>query len=90
MGDQGDDNYVIALNRADGKPLWTTKIGKAGAPGWGGFAGPRCSPTVDGELVFAVGPVRRGGLRRTPPSGKEVWRKDYVKDFGGTTAGVGL
>ena len=55
MGDQADANYVLALNRADGKILWSTKLGKAGAPGWGGFAGPRATPTVDGSLVFALG-----------------------------------
>ena len=55
MGDKDDASYLIAINRANGKILWTTKVGKAGAPGWGGFAGPRCTPTVDDNLVFAVG-----------------------------------
>ena len=54
----------IALNVADGKPLWKAKVGKAGAPGWGGFAGPRCTPTVDGNLVFAVGQYGEVGLSR--------------------------
>ena len=55
MGDKEDASYVVAMNRADGKPLWTAKLGKAGAPGWGGFAGPRCPPTVDGDRVYSVG-----------------------------------
>ena len=55
MGDKDDASFAMALKLADGKPLWTAKVGKAGAPGWGGFAGPRCTPTVDGDLVFAVG-----------------------------------
>ena len=50
MGDKDGACYVHALNRADGNLLWSTKLGKAGAPGWGGFAGPRSTPTVDGEL----------------------------------------
>lgn len=82
MGDLEGDSFLIALDRADGKPLWKTKVGKAGAPGWGGFAGPRCSPTVDGRLVFTVAQYGEV-LCAEAATGKEVWRKDYVADFGG-------
>lgn len=82
MGDQGDSSYVIALNRADGKPAWKTKVGKSGAPGWGGFSGPRVTPTVDGNLVFAVD--QWGAVSCVDAEdGKEIWHKDYAKDFGG-------
>lgn len=80
-GDRGETSYAIALNLADGKQVWESKLGKAGAPGWGGFAGPRATPTVDGELLFAVG--QWGDfvcLDRA--TGTEKWRKDYSKDFG--------
>src|SRR5262245_10111856 len=50
MGDKGDSCYVFALERATGKKLWDYKIGGSGAPG--GYAGPRCTPTVEGDLVF--------------------------------------
>ncbi len=53
----------------------------AGAPGWGGFAGPRCTPTVDGNLVFAVAQFGQV-LCADATSGKEIWRKDYERDFG--------
>lgn len=82
LGDKGDVNFVVALNRADGQPLWTAQVGKAGAPGWGGFAGPRCSPTVDGELLYAVGQYGEV-VCLDVATGKERWRKDYAKDFGG-------
>jgi outer membrane protein assembly factor BamB len=81
MGDKGDSNFAIALNRVDGQPLWTAKVGKAGAPGWGGFAGPRCTPTVAGDLVFAVGQYGEV-LCADAESGKELWRKNYAEDFG--------
>ena len=81
MGDKDDANYVMALNRADGKPLWTAKVGKAGAPGWGGFAGPRCTPTVDGDRVYAVGQYGEA-VCLDATIGEEVWRKDYAQDFG--------
>src|SRR6185437_14185453 len=37
---------VLAFDLA-GKPLWSTKIGPTG--GGGGYVGPRCTPTVDGD-----------------------------------------
>jgi len=82
MGDLGDANHVLALNRADGQILWSTKIGKAGAPGWGGFAGPRATPTVDGDLVFALGQFGEV-ICVNAADGKEVWRKHLTTDFGG-------
>ena len=81
-GDKGDASYLFAISRADGKVLWKTKIGKSGAPGWGGFAGPRCTPTVDDNRVFAVGQYGEV-LCADAGTGKEIWRKDYVNDFGG-------
>src|SRR5258707_11102795 len=31
LGDKGEESFLIALNRADGKPVWSTKVGKGGA-----------------------------------------------------------
>lgn len=82
-GDRADANYVVALNRADGKVIWSAKLGaKSGAPGWGGFAGPRATPTVDGNLVFAVDQWGEMACFDTA-AGKEIWRKNFVTDFGG-------
>jgi outer membrane protein assembly factor BamB len=80
-GDRGDASYVVALNEADGKELWSSKLGKAGAPGWGGFAGPRATPTVDGEKLYTVDQWGEMVCLATA-DGKELWRKDYAKDFG--------
>ncbi len=82
MGDTEQESQTIALNRADGKPLWKTKVGKAGAPGWGGFAGPRTTPTVDGDLVYVVGQYGEVVCLQAA-DGKEVWRKHLTDDFGG-------
>lgn len=82
MGDLQDANYLIALQEAGGKQLWSAKLGKSGAPGWGGFAGPRCTPTVDSGRVYASG--QYGELACfDAASGKVVWQKHLVKDFGG-------
>src|ERR1051325_2201513 len=36
IGDLDDGTQVIALNAKNGKILWTAKLGKGGAVGWGG------------------------------------------------------
>ncbi len=82
MGDQTNGSHVLALNRADGKILWSTKLGKAGAPGWGGFAGPRATPTVDSGLVFTLGQYGEA-ICVNADDGKEVWHKHLTTDFGG-------
>ena len=80
-GDNSGASRVFALKATDGKQVWASKLGKPGAPGWGGFAGPRATPTVDGDLVFAVD--QWGEMVCVQAAdGKEQWRKDYTKDFG--------
>jgi outer membrane protein assembly factor BamB len=82
LGDRNGSSFVIALNVGDGKPVWSAKLGRAGAPGSPAFEGPRATPTVDGELVYAVGQWGELVCLETA-TGKELWRKDYLKDFGG-------
>jgi outer membrane protein assembly factor BamB len=80
LGDRGDASFVSALDEKTGKEVWSAKLGKPGAPGWGGFEGPRATPTVDGKLLYVVG--QWGELVcAESASGKEVWRKEYTKDF---------
>lgn len=76
MGKRRGEEFVIALSDTDGTELWATKVGKP----WGD--GPRCTPTIDGELLYAVGP--NGDLLcLETASGQELWRKSFVDDFGG-------
>ncbi len=80
MGDRESGQYVIALNLADGKELWSTRIGDVWEPQ--GYSGPRCTPTVDGGLVYVTGP--HGDLVcLEADSGKEVWHRNLKADFGG-------
>lgn len=82
-GDRSDASFLQALNRADGKKAWEAKLGKPGPVGQPKFDGPRSTPTVDGNLVYALG--QWGELVcMDAATGKEVWRKDLVKDFNGT------
>ena len=66
--------YIVALNAGDQSEVWTAKLGdKSGEP--------RCTPTVDGNLIYAVS--SEGDLVCAQVSdGKEVWRKSYATDFG--------
>jgi len=85
MGDKNDAGCVTAANADDGKILWSTKVGKAGAPGVPGydFPGPRSTPTVAGGLIFTLDAW--GDLVcLSAADGKEQWRKSLVKDLGGS------
>lgn len=81
------DEYVVALNDENGKELWATVVGPERANG-GGYPGPRCTPTVDGDRVYALG-LNGDLLCLESTTGREVWRKDLVKDFGGSPGGWG-
>ena len=83
IGENADASFVIALNAADGKHVWSARLGKPGAPGVPAFAGPRSTPTVAGGFVVAVG--QWGDLICVAATtGKELWRKNYIRDFGGS------
>jgi outer membrane protein assembly factor BamB len=84
MGDKDDAGYVLALDPADGRILWTAKVGAAGGPdpGQWNYACPRCTPTVSGDLVFALNEWGEM-VCVTAADGKEQWRKDLRRDFGG-------
>jgi outer membrane protein assembly factor BamB len=79
MGDLGGSSCVLALNAADGKVIWTTKVGQAG--GGGGYPGPRCTPTFDSGLVYAMN--QYGDIVCVKAdTGAEVWRA-RMGSFGG-------
>lgn len=70
--------FVIALDAENGRELWSRKIGGPG----GNYPGPRCTPTIDGDLVYALGQF--GDLVcLDASSGKLRWQKNLAKDFKG-------
>jgi outer membrane protein assembly factor BamB len=83
-GEKGDSSFVVALNAADGRTVWSAKLGKAGPGGDGEpkFNGPRATPTLNGARLYAVSQYGQMVCLATA-DGKELWRKDYVNDFGG-------
>jgi outer membrane protein assembly factor BamB len=86
-GKKVQNEYVIALDEKDGKEIWATLIGPERANG-GGYRGPRCSPTVDGSQIYALG-LNGDLLCLDFESGDIRWRKDLRKDFQGAPGGWG-
>lgn len=84
MGDLGDTQFVLALDRANGRVLWKTAVG----PSWiDQYGGPRGTPTVAGGRVYAMS--TEGVLVcLEAATGKEVWSRDLPKDFGGKMMSV--
>lgn len=79
LGDVAGSQVMIAKSAADGKTLWTTRVG---SPWVDERGGPRGTPTVDGDTVYALG--TDGDLVAVDAAtGKERWRKSLPKDFGG-------
>jgi outer membrane protein assembly factor BamB len=84
MGAFEKDECVWALNESDGKEVWKTRIA---AKGRGGYdQGPRCTPTVDGDVLYVLG-MDGDLVCLETASGKEVWHKHLVKDFKGRVGG---
>lgn len=81
MGQTGGEEHVIALAVNGGGKLWDRSIGQARGNG-GGYAGPRCTPTVDGDLVYALG-IDGNLVCLDAASGNTVWSKSLSGDFGG-------
>jgi outer membrane protein assembly factor BamB len=84
LSNQGADNESVhALDARDGKPVWSTRIGKVGNPDQQpAYPGARSTPTVDGALLYALG--SDGDLACLETStGKVRWQKNVRAQFGG-------
>ena len=80
MGDIDNASCVFALEQETGKKIWSTKLGAA--VGGNGYPGTRGTPTVDGELVYAMNQF--GDIACVEAAtGKVVWNKSMTADFGG-------
>jgi outer membrane protein assembly factor BamB len=86
MGARGEEEFLIALDAERGTELWATSGGAIYTEGHGN--GPRSTPTVDGDLVFALG--GKGLLVCAQVSDGQVrWKKSLVNDLGGSQPGWG-
>ncbi|HWC76290.1 MAG TPA: PQQ-binding-like beta-propeller repeat protein, partial [Blastocatellia bacterium] len=80
QGTRGSESVVFALNRADGKAVWTTMLGPRLEQDRG--RGPRGTPTIDADRLYALS--ENGDLSCLKLSdGSAIWRRNILKDFGG-------
>jgi outer membrane protein assembly factor BamB len=80
MGAEGKKEYVLAIDVEKGKKLWSTEVGALFTEGHGD--GPRCTPAVDGDRVYALG--AQGDLICVEADGgKKVWSTSLKTDLGG-------
>ena len=87
MGLRGDREFVIAFDVATGKEAWATAHGSAFHNDQGD--GPRGTPTVDGDRVYALG--GNGDLTALDArTGKIAWTKNVLKEFGGENITWGI
>jgi len=87
MGLRGDREFVVAFDIATGKEAWATPHGSAFHNDRGD--GPRGTPTIDGDRVYALG--GNGDLSALDArTGKVVWSKNVLREFGGSNITWGI
>ncbi len=87
MGLRGDREYVIAFEVATGKQAWATPHGGAFRNDRGD--GPRGTPTVDGNTLYALG--GSGDLSSIDVrTGKVNWTLNMLQKFGGSNITWGI
>ena len=81
MGARNEVTYVIALDVDKGTEIWSHKVGPIFTQDAYGD-GPRSNPTIDGNYLYALDGNGELVCLETA-KGKEIWRKNLVKDLGG-------
>jgi outer membrane protein assembly factor BamB len=83
MGDRRDGQYVIALDEATGRELWSRRVGGVHRDQ---YAGPRGTPTIDGDRTYVLD--TDGDLvSLETATGREVWRRSLPDEYGARTPG---
>ncbi|MEZ6087870.1 MAG: PQQ-binding-like beta-propeller repeat protein [Pirellulaceae bacterium] len=86
MGLKDGKCFVLCVDTASGSQVWQTAIDQAPDEeaylhGWGG--GPRSTPTVDGDHLYALSDGGTLACLKTS-NGELVWKVSLVDDFGGS------
>lgn len=81
MYGDGREDLVVALDAASGTPRWTHVIGPMFPAGGGSEGGPKSTPTIDGDTVYALGP--NGALLALAlADGTQRWRVELTASAG--------
>lgn len=87
MGTRDGREVIIALSADDGREVWTAESGPLYKDGTGN--GPRGTPTLDGENLYALG--ASGDLTCVNArSGKIQWQQNILKEFQGRNITWGI
>jgi outer membrane protein assembly factor BamB len=87
LGLRGEREYVLAFDIATGKEVWATAHGGAYRDSRGD--GPRGTPTVEGDRLYALGGNGDLSCMETR-TGRIVWAMNILKKFGGENIGWGI
>ena len=79
LGAREDEEQLLTIDVKNGKELWHAPIGKMLENNWGN--GPRGTPTVDGEFIYALG-AQGNLICARAGNGQVVWNR-AMEDFGG-------
>src|ERR1051325_52323 len=84
LANEGMENEFVQTHAvSDGKRGWRTRLGKVGPNNpQMNYAAPRSTPTVDGELTYALGSDGDLACLETT-SGRARWQKNLRADFNG-------
>ena len=83
QGARGNNSVVIALNRADGKEVWSKPLGPIETRMRSDRgAGPRGTPTVDGDRLYVL--TENGDLACLKTDGSILWQLNILKEFRGS------
>lgn len=82
MGDLKEGCHVFAVDMPRAAIAWKYLVGKPG----GSYVGPRCTPTVDGDSVYALGQFG-DFVCLDAKTGAEKWKVSFTKDFKGKSGG---
>ena len=80
MGLDGEQETLFCLRLEDGELVWKAPVGPKFSEEFGD--GPRSTPAVDGERVYALSASGRLAALRASDGGK-VWERDLLADLGG-------
>ncbi len=75
----GDNECVVAFDLATGRKRWQRPVGRTIQVG---YPGARSTPTVDGDRLY-VETVEGGIACLDRSTGRVIWRRDMVREFGG-------
>ena len=82
MGNGNGKEWVVALDVSrKGLQVWASATGMIGHKG-GGYAGPRSTPTVDDDRLYALG-LNGQLVCMNTRDGSIRWHRNLVEDFGG-------